>query len=341
MGVNLGDIIEKEETELENLQGNTIAVDGQNTLYQFISIIRQPDGTPLMDRKGNITSHLTGLFYRTINVVFAGIRPVFVFDGKPPDLKIQTLQERKAKRESAKEAWREALKEGDIKKAYTKATQSSRLTKEMVEEAKRLLTLMGLPVVQAPAEGEGQAAYMAKKGQVWAAASQDYDSLLFGTPILIRNITITGRRKIPRKDIYIDVKPELIRLQDVFNKLEMNQDQLIELALMVGTDFNSGVKGVGPKKALAFIKKGLKAEQVYNRFEQEPGVDLDQVRNIFKNPETTDEFTLEWKSADREGVLKFLVDEHDFSHDRIQNGLDKMARKQLEKGTQSKLNKWF
>lgn len=341
MGVNLGDIVEKEETEIDNLQGNTIAIDGQNTLYQFISIIRQPDGTPLMDRNGNITSHLTGLFYRTINIAYAGIRPVFVFDGKPPDLKVKTLQERRAHRESAREAWKEALKEGDLKTAYTKATQSSRLTPEMVEESKKLLGLMGLPVVQALSEGEGQAAYMAKKGLVWAAASQDYDSILFGSPILIRNITVTGRRKLPRKDIYIDVKPELIRLEKALEKLGISQDDLIELAIMVGTDFNEGVKGVGPKKALGFVKKGTKAEQVYSRFGQEPEVELEQVRAIFKNPEITDDFKLEWNAPDRDGIFRFLCDEHDFSHERIENGLGKLARKQLDKGTQSKLNKWF
>ena len=170
MGVDISDIIEAKEIEMEDIKNKSIAIDGYNTLYQFLSIIRQPDGTPLMDEKGRITSHLSGLFYRTVNIMEAGIKPVYVFDGKPPELKQKTLEERNERRKISEEEWKKALEEGDVEKARLYAQASSRLTKEMVEDSKKLLDLMGVPWVQAPSEGEAQAAYMAIKGDVYAAA---------------------------------------------------------------------------------------------------------------------------------------------------------------------------
>ncbi|NPA86720.1 MAG: flap endonuclease-1, partial [Candidatus Diapherotrites archaeon] len=223
MGVPLGPVIPKREVELSELSTKFLAVDAYNTLYQFISVIRQPDGTPLMDSKGRITSHLSGLFYRTIKLLENGIRVAYVFDGVPPEFKKRELEERAEKREEAERKWEEALRRGDIEEARKYATQASRLEKQMVEDAKRLLDAMGIPYVQAPSEGEAQAAYMAAKGDVWASASQDYDSLLFGTPRLVRNLAITGKRKLPGRKVYVDVKPEVIELQEVLKSLGIDR----------------------------------------------------------------------------------------------------------------------
>ncbi|PSH01115.1 MAG: flap structure-specific endonuclease, partial [Nanohaloarchaea archaeon QH_8_44_6] len=159
MGVDLGELVESEDIDFADLNDKEIAIDAMNTLYQFLSIIRQRDGTPLKDSDGNITSHLSGLFYRNINLLEENIRPVFVFDGEMPDLKEKESSKRRKKREEARKEWKKLKEEGKVSEAYSKATQSSKLTGDMIEEAKKLLEAMGIPYIQAPSEGEAQAAF--------------------------------------------------------------------------------------------------------------------------------------------------------------------------------------
>jgi flap endonuclease-1 len=256
MGVNLSDIVPVEKRELEDLSGQTLAIDAYNAIYQFLSIIRGPDGTPLKDSRGRVTSHLTGLLYRNINLLEADIRPSYVFDGHPHVMKSQTLAERSVRRAKAHDDWKEAVTNGDVERARSKATQSSRINNEIVESSRILLTYLGIPVVQAPEEGEAQAAYMAQTGAVWAASSQDYDSLLFGAPRLVRNLNITGRRKMPGSKEYRDVHIEVVELPKVLeaNGLE-SREQLIDLCMLMGTDYNPGIRCIGPKKGLKLIKE--------------------------------------------------------------------------------------
>lgn len=338
MGVPIGELVSKKELELENLNGRKVAIDAFNAIYQFLSTIRQRDGTPLMDSKGRITSHLSGLFYRTINLTEAGIKPVYVFDGKPPEFKKKELEKRAEAREEAREKWELALARGDLEEAKKYAQRASKVNELLIEDAKKLLELMGIPWVQAPSEGEAQAAYMASKGDVWASASQDYDSLLFGTPKLVRNLTITGRRKLPGKDIYIEVKPELILLEDVLNGLKLTREKLIELAILVGTDYNpGGIKGLGPKKALEIVRH---SKDPLLKYQKTSDVDLYAIKEFFLNPPVTNEYKLEWKMPDEEGVLRFLCDEHDFSEERVKNGLERL-KKAIKAGRQFTLDAWF
>ncbi|NJE25263.1 flap endonuclease-1 [Thermococcus sp. MV5] len=338
MGVPIGELVSKKELELENLNGRKVAIDAFNAIYQFLSTIRQRDGTPLMDSKGRITSHLSGLFYRTINLAEAGIKPVYVFDGKPPEFKKKELEKRAEAREEAREKWELALARGDLEEAKKYAQRASKVNELLIEDAKKLLELMGIPWVQAPSEGEAQAAYMASKGDVWASASQDYDSLLFGTPKLVRNLTITGRRKLPGKDVYIEVKPELILLEDVLNGLKLTREKLIELAILVGTDYNpGGIKGLGPKKALEIVRH---SKDPLLKYQKTSDVDLYAIKEFFLNPPVTNEYKLEWKMPNEEEVLRFLCDEHDFSEERVKNGLERL-KKAIKAGRQFTLDAWF
>jgi flap endonuclease-1 len=338
MGVPIGELIPKKEIEIENLNGRKIAIDAFNAVYQFLSTIRQRDGTPLMDSKGRITSHLSGLFYRTINLMEAGIKPAYVFDGKPPEFKKKELEMREKAREEAKVKWEEALAAGELEEAKKYAQRATKVNEQLINDAKKLLELMGIPWVQAPSEGEAQAAYMVLKGNVWASASQDYDSLLFGTPRLVRNLTITGRRKLPGKDIYVEIKPELIVLEEVLKELKITREKLIELAILVGTDYNpGGIKGIGPKKALEIVKYKKDPFALYIKHSD---VDLYAIKEFFLNPPVTDEYKLEWKMPDEEGVLKFLCDEHDFSEERVKNGLQRL-KKAVRAGRQFTLESWF
>ena len=200
MGVDLAPIIIRKILSLEDLRGRSLAVDAQNYIYQFLSLIRMSDGTPLQDSHGNVTSHLAGLMFRSTRLIHDyNIDLVFVFDGAPPPLKQHKIMKRRELREKATREWQTALKAGDYATAFSKAVMSSHLTRPMIEDSQRLLQLLGIPFVQAPSEAEAQAAYMALKGEVWAASSNDYDCLLFNAPRLLRYLTISGQEFLPSK----------------------------------------------------------------------------------------------------------------------------------------------
>ena len=334
MGVDLGDLIQKQEIELEDLRGRKIAIDALNAIYQFLSIIRQPDGTPLMDSSGNITSHLSGIFYRTTRLMEMGILPCYVFDGEPPKLKAQTVAERKEIRKEAEKKWKSALEAGELVEARKYAQMASKVTEPMLAESKKLLSALGIPVVQAPSEGEAQAAFICQQGDVYAAGSQDFDSLLFGAPRLLRNITITGKRKIPRKNVYIEVKPEMIELDKALKELKISREQLIEMGILIGTDFNEGVKGIGPKKALQHIsQKPLKEWIKDGKFSFE--VDFEVLKKIFLKPEITKSYKLDWKPYSPELLIEILHEKHDFSKERIENALEKLEKSRGAKDQKS------
>ncbi len=342
MGVNLSGLTSPINIELSDLNGRTVAIDAYNTIYQFLSIIRQPDGYPLTDSKGRVTSHLSGLLYRTANLIEAGIEPSFIFDGKPHELKFDTLAKRREIREKAEKEWEQAIKEGDTKKAFSKAQQTSRMTPEILASAKELLGLMGLPVIIAPSDGEAQGAYMCAKGDVWASASQDFDSLLFGAPRLLRNMTITGRRKVPGKDIYKDVKTEIIDSKEFFDELGITREQLVDVCILMGTDFNPGISGIGPKKGLKLIKDHGDLEGAMRHLEVDiPG--YQEVRDIFLNGTYSDDYDIKAKEIDRDAVVEYLVD-YGFSKDRVSSAVSKIenARKNNKaKRLQKSLDAWF
>jgi len=338
VGVDLSDLVTASPRALEDLRGRSIAIDAFNTLYQFLSIIRQPDGTPLMDRQGRVTSHLSGVVYRTTNLLAVGIRPVFVFDGRPPALKGRTIQARGEVKRRAEREWQDALAKGDLPRARTKAMQTSRLTGEMVEQSKRLLGLLGVPWVQAPSEGEAQAAHMARRGDAWAAASQDYDSFLFGAPVLVRNLALSGRRKLPRKDVYVDVVPEQLELDATLAALGVTREQLVDVGILMGTDFNEGIRGVGPKKALALVKAHGSLEGALAEAGAEIE-DAERIREIFLRPEVADAYELAWRDPDVEGAMRMLVDEHDFSPERIDGAMRKVLEARKKSGQKS-LDGW-
>lgn len=341
MGVDIREIIEAKDISWGEMGGKKMAIDAYNALYQFLAVIRQPDGKPLMDSKGRITSHLSGLYYRTINLIERGIRPVYVFDGKPPEFKRKELEKREEIKKEATRKFLEAKELGLEEKMAKYAKMALYLTKEMVEDAKRLLDAMGIPWVQAPSEGEAQAAYMCAKGSVWASASQDYDSLLFGSPRLIRNLTISGKRKIPRKDIYVEIKPEIIELQKVLERLNITREQLILIGILVGTDYNpGGIKGIGPKTALEYVKRYKTLENIKRVIRWGFEVSMEDIYNWFLNPDVTDNYKIEFRDPNKEEILKILVDEHEFSEDRVLNAYERMVRA-LKAGAQVSLSRWF
>ncbi len=343
MGVNLRNIVPKIVIKLENLSGKSIAIDAYNALYQFLAIIRQPDGTPLKDSTGKVTSHLSGLLYRTSNLVEIGIKPIYVFDGVPPALKEQEIKRRMKAKEEATIKYEYALAKGKMEEARMYAQATSRLKDYMEEDSKRFLSLMGIPWLQAPSEGEAQAAHITKQGDADYCASQDYDSLLFGAPRLIRNVTVSGRRKLPGKNVYINVEPEVVQLSNVLKDCGITYEQLIDVAILIGTDFNpDGIKGLGPKTALKLIKEHKNLENALpNLKNAEFPAEPQRIREIFLHPKVRDDYKLEWKEPKVEGVVDFLCREKDFSEDRVRKALEKMQEGTKKLKGKTTLEKWF
>lgn len=332
MGIKLWDELPKKQIEISELKGKVLAVDASPILYQFLASIRQRDGTPLMDSQGNITSHLMGISTRITRLMEEGLKLAFCFDGRPPDLKIHEQERRELKKRLAEEKFREAEEEEDAASMLRYAKQTIRLSREIVEQSKELLTALGIPVIQCPSESEAQCAFIAEQGDAWAVVSQDADTLLFGAPRLIRNLTISQKRKLPSGAIVAN-KPELIDLKETLKQLDINQDQLIALGMLIGTDFNiGGVKRVGPKTALKLVKQYPSFDQLFK--EVKADFNWKQIYAVFKSMPIMKNYQLKWHPPDESKIKEILVEKHDFSPERVQTTLDKLrgATKKEQKG---------
>ena len=340
MGLNIGDIVPSEAIEFSDLKNKVIAVDASNIIYQFLSTIRQPDGTPLQDKKGRITSHISGLFYRNINLMQQGLKLVYVFDGKPPELKHGTKLKRLEVKEKAKEKYEAAKKKKSLEEMGRYAKQLARMTPEIAEESKELLKAMGIQVIQAPSEAEAQASYMTNKGEAYGIASQDYDSLLFKAERLIQNLTLARRRKTVSG--YVFISPELIELKKVLNKLGINHDQLICIGILTGTDYNpGGIRGIGQKKALDLVKRYKYPVKIFESVEEqikklpeEKQFDWQEIFELFHKPKVRD-VEIKFPKINASKVREILLD-RDFSENRVDSALEKL-NKAKEAGKQRTL----
>ncbi len=316
--MNLTPVTIRHATTLEALRGRTVAVDGNLELYQFLSIMRTRDGRPLMDAEGRVTSHLNGLAFRTTRLISDyGIRPVFVFDGPLPDLKRAEIAKRRAAREKAAAAYQAAVAAGDLGTAWSKAVSSTRLTRSMVDDAKTLLTDLGIPWVQAPSEGEAQAAFLARRGSVWAAGSKDYDSLLFGAPRLVRFLAIGSTEFLPSLGRSRKVAPETIDLEENLRALGLTRAQLIDAALLVGTDFFEGIKGIGPKTAVKRVREWGSLDAAPPEIREKLPANVDEIRGFFSEPPATADADLRYRPVREAEVVQFLCGERGFSQDRV------------------------
>lgn len=338
MGLQISEIITKKEIAFSDLKGKTIAVDAFNAIYQFLTTIRQPDGTPLKDSKGNVTSHLSGLFYRNMNLILEGVRLVYVFDGEAPELKGRTIENRKEMKDEMKEKYEKAKSEEDIEGMGKYARGFVYLDEQKIKESKELLLAMGVAVVQAPSEGEAQASYMAQSGMVYAVASQDYDCLMFKAPLLIQNLSMSRKRRTVSG--FKEVFPQMIELKEVLKELEINQEQLICLGILCGTDYNpGGVKGLGPKKSLKFVKEYKTKEKIFGAVEEsdkygkkgsesgdsENRLDFDwkEIYEEILNPSVDKKVKIEFPKIDKDKIKKILL-KYEFSEERVDNQLAKL-----------------
>ena len=340
MGLDLKSLLIREKTNLESFANKIVAIDAYNAIYQFLAIIRGPEGLHLTDTKGRVTSHITGLFYRNINFLSLGIKPIYVFDGKPPSLKSAEIEHRKQIKKDATVKYERAVSAGKMEDARKYAQQTTSMKDGMVEDSKHLLELFGIPYIQAPSEGEATAALLTTTGHADIAASQDFDSILFGAKKLVRNFTNSGRRKLPNRNSYIEIEPEIIDYRKNLDALGITREQLIDVGILIGTDFNpDGFERIGPKTAIKMIKENGKLEDVRQIQEQLQEIDYNAIRKIFLEPETASVDKIDIGEVNYDAITNYLSDERDFSRDRVNSSLNRL-KKSLEKKSQT-LEKWF
>nr|WP_321498190.1 flap endonuclease-1 [uncultured Methanolobus sp.] len=341
MGTQIGTLLTKNPITYEELSGKVIAIDAYNTIYQFLSAIRQRDGSMLTDSLGNPVSHITGLFSRTSRLREANIKPVFVFDGKPPEMKKDTLEKRKECKENAALNYEIAKDEGNLEDMKKYAQATSRITPQILDESKRLLELMGIPWMQAESEAEAQASYMASRGDVDYVGSQDYDVFLFGAENVIRNLGSTGKRKLPGQKKYVTKTPEHISLSSSLEELELSREQLIDLAICIGTDFNEGMHRVGAKTALKLIKKHGDIDTIIREEDKDirACASLEEIREFFMNPPVTEDYSFKWKKPDSDSLFDYLVNDRDFSENQVLKNIQVLEERAASE-CQSCLGDW-
>ena len=340
MGLDLKSLLVRDKTKLESFTNKIVAIDAYNAIYQFLAIIRGPEGLHLTDTQGRVTSHITGLLYRNINFLSLGIKPVYVFDGKPPSLKSAEIEHRKQIKKDATVKYERAVSEGKMEDARKFAQQTTSMKDGMVEDSKHLLDLFGIPYIQAPSEGEATAALLTTTGHADVAASQDFDSILFGAKKLVRNFTNSGRRKLPNRNTYIEIEPEIIDYRKNLEALGITREQLIDVGILIGTDFNpDGFERVGPKTAIKMIKEHGRLEDVTQIQEKLEMIDYNAIRKIFLEPEVARVDKIEFGEVRYDDIINYLSNERSFSRDRVNSSLNRL-KKSLEKKSQT-LEKWF
>ena len=327
MGVKLKDIVEPESISFKDLEGRTVSIDAFNTLFQFLSTIRQRDGRPLTDENGNITSHLSGILYRNSSMIEKDIKPIYIFDGQAPELKSETQAKRREIRDEAEKIYKDALAKGDTEKARKFAMRSSKLSPEIIESSKKLLTLMGIPYIDAKGEGEAQAAYLVQNGDAYAVASQDYDCLLFGAKRVVRNLAVNSNLG----------NLEYYQLNKVLKELNVTREELVDMGILIGTDFCDGLKGVGAKTALKLAHKGQLKEKIAE-LQKQSSHDLDEVREIFLNHNVNTDYKIKWEKPNKDKIIEFLCYEHGFSEDRVSKASDKLKNLNSSQGS---IDAWF
>lgn len=325
------------ENDFKSYFGRKVAIDASMSIYQFLIAVRQ-DGNVLQNEDGETTSHLMGMFYRTIRMVDSGIKPVYVFDGKPPDLKSGELVKRSEKRAEAEKQLEAAVEAGEAENIEKFNKRLVKVTKQHNDECKKLLTLMGIPYVEAPCEAEATCAALVKAGKVYAAATEDMDALTFGTPVLLRHLTASEAKKLPIQEFH---------LNRIHQDMAVTHEQFVDLCILLGSDYCETIRGVGPKRAIDLIKQYKSIEEILENIDTKkypvPENWLHkEARRLFLEPEVVDTSSIElkWTEPDEEKLVEFMCGEKQFNEDRIRNGAKKLA-KNRQGATQGRLDDFF
>lgn len=357
------------EVEFKSLHGRKIAIDASMAIYQFLIAVRSggPNQQAMMltNAEGETTSHIQGMFNRTIRFLTEGLKPVFVFDGKAPNMKSGELEKRRAKRRKAEEQLKAAVEDDDKEEMDKHSKRLARAGRKENEDCKRLLRLMGVPVVLAPMEAEAEAAALCKAGKVYATGTEDMDALTFATPILVRKLTFANQSA---KGAQI----QTMNYKRAIEGLGLNHDQFVDLCILLGCDYCDNIKGIGPKTALKLIREHGSIEKIIpavkdipkytvpkawipeeetekkdenETTDEEKEKDNDEAkkddaedskekptpayvlaRDLFNNHEVDTDVELKWKEPQREELVKFLVEEAGFNPERVNSQIDKLFK---------------
>lgn len=324
------------ENEIKNYFGRKVAIDASMSLYQFLIAVRS-DGAQLTNADGETTSHLMGTFYRTIRMIENGIKPVYVFDGKPPTMKSGELEKRMEKRADAEAALVKAKEEGNEEEIDKQSRRLVKVSKEHVEDCKKLLTYMGVPYVSAPCEAESQCAELVKKGKVFAVGTEDMDALTFGSNVLLRHLTFSEARKMPIKEFHLD---------KVLEGFQLSQEEFIDLCILLGCDYCEKIRGIGPKNAVKLVQEHRSIEKIIKNLDKKYSVPenwmYSEARRLFKEPDVTpaEEFDFKWEKPDEDNLIKFMCEEKGFNEERIRNAAKKLT-KARQGTTQGRLDSFF
>jgi len=328
------------EHPIKSYFGRKIAVDTSMSLYQFLIAVRPTEGAlnGLIDESGETTSHLQGLLQRTIRMLKNGIKPCFVFDGKPPELKQKLLEKRHERRVKAEEGKKEAIESGNVQAQSKYSKRTVKMSEKHIQEAKKLLQLMGMPVIEAPGEAEAQCVEMARGGLVFAVGTDDMDALTFGAPIQLRYLTFAEIKNRQVAEIHLD---------KVLEGLEMSMDQFIDFCILLGCDYCDSIRGIGPVRAYEMIKKHESIEGVVENLDQKKypipeNFDYKVVRQLFIKPDVlpASSIELKWTDPDAEGLIQYLVKEKGFSEERVLTAIDSLKHSKSAV-VQERLTKYF
>lgn len=350
------------EHEMKNYTGRKVAIDASMCIYQFMFAVRQSGengvSQNLTNEAGEVTSHIQGMFNRTIRLLATGLKPVYVFDGKPPTLKGGELAKRKERREQAAQGLKDAKEAGNAEDIDKFNKRLIRVTTQHNEDCKQLLKLMGVPVINAPMEAEAQCAQLARDNLVFAAGTEDMDTLTFQTPVLLRHLTSPLSQKQPILEIHHD---------KILEGLGLTAEQFVDVCIMCGCDYCGTIKGIGPKSALKGIKQYKNIETYLKHIDKKKyPVPADwlqedpiyaQARELFVNHLTFKKgesgelmdvgegaeqkpVEMKWEDCDEKGLTEFLVDKWGFNADRVQTGIEKL-KKSKQMASQKRMDSFF
>ncbi|KAJ3277101.1 Elongation of fatty acids protein 2 [Terramyces sp. JEL0728] len=337
--------------EIKNYFGRKVAIDASMSIYQFLIAVRSTDGNQLTNESGDTTSHLMGILYRTVRMVENGIKPCYVFDGKPPAMKSEEVtiinpagkawnKEGRSNQRNGKSPrnWRSR----EYRQVQQKNCQGHQrgiddLMKHN-EECQKLLDLMGIPWINAPCEAEAQCAALARAGKVYGVGSEDMDTLTFGAPVLLRHLTFSEAKKMPISEIHF---------QKILEGLEFTHEEFIDLCILLGCDYCDSIRGIGPHRAVQLMKEHRSIEKILKTLDPKKypipeSWPYQEARKLFKEPDVTDPSTVElkWKAPDEEEIVKYLVNEKQFNEERVRKTVQRMKKSQSQ-STQGRLDGFF
>jgi flap endonuclease-1 len=321
---DLRDVAHIEDVPFDSLSGSVVAVDAHNWLYRYLTTtVKFTADAVYTTAEGEEVANLVGVVQGLPKFFEHDVTPVFVFDGGVTDLKSDEVERRREQREKAEERRKEAEAAGDSVEAARLEARTQRLTDTIHETTRGLLDRLDVPYIEAPAEGEAQCAHMAARGDVDYAGSEDYDTMTFGAPLTLRQLTSKG-------------DPELMDLQKTLEKHDITYEQLVDVALLMGTDFNEGVSGYGPKTAVTAVKEHgdiwgvMEADDVYVE-------NADRIRELFFDPPVTDEYEIDLDvDPDIDAAERYVTEEWGVDAEEVARGFERIEESLVQTG----LDEW-